>query len=224
MGVPPRVKTAYLYITGFPALIGRPQPEILNPEKMKTATIFLVGIGFFTTCQRGPVPYKTIRLGLERLQANESAAAISHFTASINSNPRYLGDAQAILGNFTQAIADYDHALLLDRDHVRAYTPRGNALLYKLGYFHKAIHDNTVAVALNPRLTNTYFNRANARLRVQDQANAILDFGRAIALEPDFADAYYNRGVARFDTGEWSEAVDDYNAAARIDPDRAYIL
>ena len=105
------------------------------------------------------------------------------------------GVAKHDLGEYADAIADYDEAIRLQPDHASAYYNRGNAK-YALGEYEAAITDYDEAIRLQPDYVLAYNNRGLIKYTLGEYAAAIADFDIAIELQPDNADAYDYRDIA----------------------------
>ena len=72
------------------------------------------------------------------------------------------GVAKYNLGQYREAIADYDQALRLDPNHAEAYHHRG-IVKHNLGLYGEAIADYDQALQLDPDLAAAYHNREIAK-------------------------------------------------------------
>jgi tetratricopeptide (TPR) repeat protein len=88
----------------------------------------------------------------------------------------------------------------------------------KEGDHQGAISDFTKAIEIDPKNTDAYNNRGNARYALGDKPGAIADYSKAIEINPKYAAAYNNRGNARYALGDKPGAIADYNRAIKIDP------
>lgn len=134
------------------------------------------------------------------------------------------GNAYLMLGQYQQAIEDYNKALEQDRDFAKAYNNRG--LAYgNLGKYQLAIEDFSVSVRKNNREPMAYFNRGNVFKALGDYQKAIEDYSKAIELNPRKADFYNNRGNTFLKLNIYQQAIDDFNMAIRLnrDYDKAYL-
>ena len=86
------------------------------------------------------------------------------------------------VGQYKDAVAEFDQALRMKPDFALAYNGRGFAL-YLLRDFKKAAADFDQAVRFNPKYTNAYRNRSNARRALGDTAGADADVAKANELE-----------------------------------------
>ncbi len=85
------------------------------------------------------------------------------------------GNTKLMLGDFTNALSDYDHALLLEPTIPDSYFLRGQAL-DTLNRHELAIIDFTRAIDLNPKDGTYYSKRGNARFAMGNRNAACLDW------------------------------------------------
>ena len=120
------------------------------------------------------------------------------YTTTIDLNPKCWmaytnrGNAYKDLGNYRQAIEDYNEAIRLKADLFQAYYDRGNTY-GQHGQYQNAIEDFNQAIRLHPNYTKAYNNRGNVYLLMSIYQKALEDFNEAIRLKSDYADAYNNR-------------------------------
>ncbi|BAT51540.1 Tetratricopeptide TPR_2 repeat protein [Nostoc sp. NIES-3756] len=93
---------------------------------------------------------------------------------------------------------------------------------YDKGDYQGAIADYTQAISLNPKYTEAYYNRGNARSKLKDLQGAIADYNLAIKNNPNFAYAYFVRGIVRAELGDAQGAIADFTLGLKIDPNYAY--
>lgn len=124
-------------------------------------------------------------------------------------------------GELDAALADYERALAIDPDNVKAYINRG--LLRSIrGELEAAEADDTKALTLDPDNATAYNNRGFDRIKRGVYDAAIADLEKAIALDPSDAYAYNNRGHALSELGRYEEALADYDKSIALDPKNAY--
>ena len=126
------------------------------------------------------------------------------------------------LGNYENAIADYDIAIQLNPDHADIYNNRGNAK-HQLGRYDAAITDYDIAIQLNPDHADIYNNRGNAKHQLGRYDAAITDYDTAIQLKPNYAEAYNKRGRAKHKLGRYDAAITDYDTAIQLKPNHAEV-
>jgi tetratricopeptide (TPR) repeat protein/predicted Ser/Thr protein kinase len=130
------------------------------------------------------------------------------------------GIAYFQMGDFDQAVANYDKAIRINPAFFQAYTNRG-LVRYTLGDMDGALADYNEAIRLRPDRTSAFLNRGNVRMARGDTEGAMADFDRSISMFPRSADGYYNRANLRRDLGDHDGALRDYNEAIRLNPDYA---
>jgi hypothetical protein len=108
---------------------------------------------------------------------------------------------------------------------VRTY-PGSSALPYNnlglaydsSGDFDNALKNYSTAIALNPKYTDSIYNKAFALQRLGKCNEAISGFTRVIELKPSFINSYMNRGICYATLGDFNRAIDDFTVAGKLDP------
>jgi len=127
------------------------------------------------------------------------------------------GFAYTNLGQFNQAISEYNKAIELNPKLAEAYNNRGIAY-DKLGQHTRAMSDYNKAIELNPKDAMAYNNRGTAYTQLGEYTKALSDFTKAIEFNPKLAEAYNNRGFAYTNLGQFNQAISDYNKAIELNP------
>ncbi|MBI5368576.1 MAG: tetratricopeptide repeat protein, partial [Planctomycetes bacterium] len=92
-------------------------------------------------------------------------------------------------------------------DHVQPQDPKGAAAAY------------TRTLEINPYHFLAYYNRAIARYKSREFAEAEADCDAALRLHPDFHLAWFNRGNIRRERGELKGALADFSQALTLRPE-----
>jgi len=125
------------------------------------------------------------------------------------------GVAFAKIGQYENAIRDYNAAIRLKPDYVEAYNNRGN-IYGQHGEYRLAIEDFNKVIALNPNYVKAYHNRGLALSELGRHTDALISFNEAIELQPDYANAYHNRAVVYFKMGEIKNGCLDAKKACEL--------
>lgn len=80
----------------------------------------------------------------------------------------------------------------------QSYFEIGIAKLNSSNDYIGAISDFNKAIALNPKLKNVYFARAQAKEKLEDYRGAISDYSKDIELTPNNPGSYFNRGIVKY--------------------------
>lgn len=99
-----------------------------------------------------------------------------------------------------------------------SYFGRGIAKVYMKDYLG-GIEDLDLSISMYP-FPASYYERANAKEKLNRYEEAINDYIQAIRINPDYADAFYNLGNLRLNKMEdYEGAVYDFSNAIRVKPD-----
>ena len=141
------------------------------------------------------------------------------------------GGIRAKQKNYAEAIADYDHALLLQDESPKfqyiqrdlLYTDRGEAK-ESSGDYPGAIADYTKAIEFQGAYSHLvggspYYRRGRVKYRKHEYADAILDFSRSVSSEPEKANAYYYRGICKHRQNDPKGAISDFDNSLKLKPD-----
>ena len=91
------------------------------------------------------------------------------------------GIAYYELGEYQQAIKDFNQAIRLDPKFAEAYNNRGSAY-YGKGQYDEAIADYTKAIELNPKYDKAYNNRGTGYINLGKKDRACDDWRKACEL------------------------------------------
>ena len=116
---------------------------------------------------------------------------ISHFSARIAAVHNNRGNAYRAVGEFDEAIEDYEAAIRL-RPGVSVYhSNRGGTYVFK-GESSEAMPDLEKALLLDPQNEQAYVSRGHAFTQAGDYAEAEEDFRKAIELNTDYVTYYFS--------------------------------
>jgi|GEM_PF-3364911 len=90
---------------------------------------------------------------------------------------------------------------------------------YKKGEYEKAIECYNKAIECDPKLLETYFNRALAYIRLKKYDPALKDLEKCSEINPKLGEVYYTMGLAYEYKKCYDEAIGCYNKSLEIEPD-----
>ena len=165
-------------------------------------------------------------LGVVCAQSGEHSLALKLFSKAIEINGRdpvahnNLGNAQAALKYWANAVLSYDKAIKLDSRYALAYFNRGIAQ-EELSYLDNSLASYQNAIKIDPNHVQAYLNCGVVLQKLGRIQEAMGQYGVAITLDPQFADAYYNRGTDLMELTLLEEAIRDFDQALSIRPEFA---
>ncbi len=167
--------------------------------------------------------------GLAYSGKGEHDLAIADFTEAITRSSSHSdlhhfyfnrGRTLRLKEKFKESIDDFNIALQLDSQYVKAYRLRGLSRA-DIGDDRLAIADFDCVIRVGSGTADDFHNRGNAWLSLGRFRKAIADFTRAINLDPkatDVAKTYASRGIAWKRRGRYAKALNDFERARELDP------
>jgi tetratricopeptide (TPR) repeat protein len=141
--------------------------------------------------------------GVVYLDRQAYEKAIADFSEAIRLNPKFtlaLSNrcrARAMIDDqMQQALADCDHALLLDRSDAWAIANRAFVYL-RLGDPDKAITEYTIALQKDPKNAHALYGRGLAKRNKGDTIAADADIAAARAIRPNIGEAFTSHASNR---------------------------
>lgn len=148
---------------------------------------------------------------------------ISYFTDVLKLDPKVVGSyinrgtCYYELGQYDQALQDFNRAVQLDPENATVFYHRGLTLT-KLNHYEDAIQDFNLAIQLDQEYEYAILNRGYCYSKQGLYEFAIHDFKKVIELSPNNASAYFNLGCAYWNLGQWKEVVNALEKCLEIDP------
>lgn len=166
------------------------------------------------------------------LMKGDTAGAIDSFTRAIALRPNWAeayvqrGHARRMHGELDKAVEDYDKATELDprttknnRMAAQAYTNQGQILALNL-HFEEAILDFDKAIKLFSDDERPYYERAQAKLLLEDFSAAVADYNLYITRNTHDvfgrARGIAERGLAKHLLGQDKEGEEDVRQAVKL--------
>lgn len=128
------------------------------------------------------------------------------------------GNALLDVGQFEEALANYDRALSIRPESAVALTNRSN-VFRALHRLDDALSDLDTALGIRPAFPEALNNRGNVLRDMRRLSEALASFEAALQLRPDFVLALCNRGHTLLDLGRTQEALSSFAAVLALVPD-----
>jgi tetratricopeptide (TPR) repeat protein len=154
----------------------------------------------------------------------ESTSPPPEPTADLSLEAHQRGLALFEEGQFEQAIAEFDTAILQNPNFMEAYYRRGVSKI-EIGDYEAALADFNTIISSDANNPQGYNGRGIVNVIQGEFELALQDFNQAIALNPDYAEAYNNRAIAYGNMSNLEAAVADFTKAIELEPgdiDRYY--
>jgi tetratricopeptide (TPR) repeat protein len=175
---------------------------------------------------------KVLLLDADNPLAAHNLTVLSGFKGDLNESERQLTEAirknatlsyphsergyvRLKLARWKDALADFNSAILIEKDDPDNYFNRG-IVKEKLKDFTGALADFTHATTLKPDFERAWLNKGNALVKLNRIKEAIEDYTIAISFFDNYGIAYYNRALAYHKAGNLKEACLDLLNAQRL--------
>jgi tetratricopeptide (TPR) repeat protein len=133
----------------------------------------------------------------------------------------YRGSSYAYLGDYENALEDFNAAIRRNPYLAEAYNERGNLLRLQEQH-ERAISDYSIALRIDPDYYEAYYNRALSYVARNEYEKAEADLTRALDLNPGIAPAYEIRGRVRAEQLDYDGAIDDLKRYLRMGGGREF--
>src|SRR6185295_12402674 len=94
------------------------------------------------------------------------------------------GIVNSMMGNYPAALADYTHAIELDKTNANAYFNRG-IIYYGENNYLMALNDFTSVIQVKPD-AEAYNRRANVKCRLKNFHGAFEDYSAALKIDANY--------------------------------------
>ena len=202
------------------------------------ATFYIIGRGheFLSPSNRNVITEEALKQSAdyvdearERIVAGDMEAAIVDLTAAIDANANasiytLRGEAYMQIGDYQNALSDFDSAIKIDGMNAVAFYDRA-LLNMRLENYDAALTDVNNALAaqsMKPMdvlsMRDLYAKRGQLNLWMKNWQGAIADYTNSLARAEGSvsADVYAERAEAYTAIGEYENAINDYTSAVRV--------
>ncbi|HEY6161431.1 MAG TPA: tetratricopeptide repeat protein [Bacteroidia bacterium] len=137
-----------------------------------------------------------------------------------NASLNYMkeGTTKFNLGQYNEAINDFDLAIKLNPDSANLFNKRGQCY-YALGKFDKALLDFGKALERDSSKAEYYFRKGLCYYSQEKHQQAFSEFSKAIQMDNNYADAYLYRAYSCEGMANSKSAIYDYGQVIRIKPE-----
>jgi tetratricopeptide (TPR) repeat protein len=125
------------------------------------------------------------------------------------------------VGQYRQAIMNFNKAIILNPNDIQSLTNRGY-LYFRLRQYQRANDDFNQLILLQPNDALVYYTMGIMSVSLLQYEYAIGNFTKAIDLNPDYADSYSQRGAVYAKLGQNQLVIDDFSKLIRLRPNCAY--
>ncbi|MFM9960608.1 MAG: protein kinase domain-containing protein [Planctomycetaceae bacterium] len=156
-------------------------------------------------------------------QPDESLAArqtAEKLTPQTRLDHYLLGEFKRSQGNYKEALAHFEDALLADPNDFWSLNMLG-LCHFQLGQFEAVIPSCTACIARRPKFDWPYLARGVAFGKLQQFDKAHRDIAQSLKLKPQSYHAYLNRGVIQVYQKNYDAARMDFEQASQRKPDQA---
>lgn len=134
-----------------------------------------------------------------------------------------LGTSYGMLGEYKEAVKQYNNAERLRPSYKRIYYQRG-IFLNLAGDYAQAQKDFDEAVKREPNFANAWYNKGVNLKDMERFRRAIRDLNKSIELDPNLGLAYMVRGVSYMNIDKIQEGAVDLKRAAEMGVEEAQQL
>lgn len=155
-------------------------------------------------------------------RSSTSEKAINQFVTNVRPHPGnpdshyLLGYYYQKRGRYKEAIEEFEKAVLIDPDYIKAYNGLGISC-DMMGDYEKAREAYKQALRLNPYLGYIYNNIGYSYLLQGNLDEAISAFEKAIAIDSSLIQSYNNLGLAYGKKGDFELAIAAFKSAGHDD-------
>ena len=226
-----------------------------NATSLRQTNYSHVSVDLYNRSTQLPAPlrFTTQEMTLTADMVNQHFAQINHLSHQIDlleqmAMPQSTYNQQlcaayvaraiefALVQDYTSAIDDITHAILMDSKLYFAYFCRANWRYKLLEYkramgehmesadFELMMRDYDYVINHQSDFSFAYYNKANMLCIQQDFKAAISYYTQAIQVDTDFAEAYFNRGLTYIFINEINKGIADLSKAGELGIYQAYNL
>ncbi|WP_228060151.1 tetratricopeptide repeat protein [Plectonema radiosum] len=171
--------------------------------------------------------------GLKAYEEKRYEKAVEMFTALVEHSEievkwlpvalSWRGLTNRNMGNYEDALKDFDRAIEIDPNNKRAIAHRG--ITYRFMKRNEdALQDFDRAIEIDPDYTWAIAQRGFTYRQMKRYEDALKDFDRAIEIDPNDEWAIVQRGITYREMKRYEDAIKDFDRAIEIDPNYKWAI
>ncbi|MFQ6609281.1 MAG: tetratricopeptide repeat protein [Fidelibacterota bacterium] len=166
-------------------------------------------------------------LALVNMARQDTAAAAFNMLDYVKSQPDdfrgyfILGDLYTSMGEYFDALVNYQKAVSLRPDDIRARFATGR-ILVKLQEYSDAIQALNIVLTIDPDHPQALFEMGRIYIALEQFEDAIPYLTQALVRNPASAETYYHLGVANYKSNNLPKAIEALQSAINIDPEHLW--
>ncbi len=169
-----------------------------------------------------------LSIGQLKAKAQDFNTAINYFTKALLIEPAYeqalqgRADARVALGNYTEAISDYDRSISIT-PYARNYYMRAISK-HNTKDYNGAVIDFTKTIALYDEMQENFDTEKRGGKPLSKKSKKLSDVKayREIENDPIYLTSFYYRGLSKHQLSDFNGAIEDYDVAATIKKNDPY--
>lgn len=190
-----------------------------------SATADLASVANVPTAASDAPVNSAFQSGILSLKGERPAEAVAYLTRELAEYPQngkawyYRGVCRANLGEWNEALADFDRALELMPADPNTLLRRSEAHIENRSFDAAMMDLQTVLRShqAGPIAEHALMASGEMQMRLGDHAGAIATYDRFVAIAPNDARSWFNRGIARGQHNDHQGACDDLSRAIKLD-------
>jgi tetratricopeptide (TPR) repeat protein len=127
------------------------------------------------------------------------------------------GNLLQAMGSYSEAIDQFDLAIMANPNQAITYSNRGNAL-QRINRFEESLQSYAIAITLLNTNPDFFNNRGNVHQKSGDPQSSLHDYDYAVSLDPSHVQAYYNKANLYKELGEVELARENYKYCLYLEP------
>jgi len=163
--------------------------------------------------------FSLIAIDRNKIWKNEFTlwADAKHKSPNLTRPYNNLGQAYDKIGNYDQAITEFQQALQLNPNYFFGLNNLGN-IYGKQRKYEEAINYFKKALTQKPDYSPAHYNIARAYHLIGKRQEAVMAYRKATQFNPYFEQAFYNLAYLSIELSNFDEAIENFNKFIKMQP------